>query len=271
MMRQLLSSILLTALIATAVEAQTIRKVPQDFTTIQAAIVAAQNGDTVRVAPGIYVERINFPGQVDHRSERGRSGCHDYDGSLAGTVVQISNGEASSTVLDGFTIQNGKGQNDLAGGIQIAGSPTIRHNRIIKNVACFGGVGISISSGSPIIQANFISNNVTQGCSGGDGGAGIQIKTSGSTQILDNTISNNSNNASRKEGGVSDSGAGPTLIRGNIITGNTGNVWRWNRNIKQLGCHGYSKCNCGQYVFSWRWHLLAAVNGRTCFPLRTTP
>ena len=63
-MRRLLSSILFTALIATAVEAQTIRKVPQDFSTIQGAIVAAQNGDTVRVAPGVYVENINFLGKA---------------------------------------------------------------------------------------------------------------------------------------------------------------------------------------------------------------
>jgi hypothetical protein len=75
--------------------------------------------------------------------------------------------------LDGFTIQNGKGAGSLGGGIQIDGSPTIRHNRIVNNVGCAGGVGISISSDSPIIQGNFISNNVTQGCSA-SGGVGIR-------------------------------------------------------------------------------------------------
>ena len=36
--------------------------VPDDFETIQAAIDAAQDGDTVLVQPGVYVENIDFDG-----------------------------------------------------------------------------------------------------------------------------------------------------------------------------------------------------------------
>src|SRR5438105_2915338 len=53
-------------------QAQMIRHVPKDFSTIQAAIAAAQNGDTVLVAPGTYGENINFQGKlITVRSEAG--------------------------------------------------------------------------------------------------------------------------------------------------------------------------------------------------------
>ena len=63
-MRQLLLSLLIATLVSGVAEAQTLRRVPGDFSTIQAAINAAQTGDTVRVAPGIYVENINFLGKA---------------------------------------------------------------------------------------------------------------------------------------------------------------------------------------------------------------
>ena len=51
-------------LVALKAEAQVILRVPGEFPTIQGAINAAANGATVLVAPGTYVENINFWGKL---------------------------------------------------------------------------------------------------------------------------------------------------------------------------------------------------------------
>ena len=225
-MRQLFGSILVAAVILTAAEAQTIRRVPGNFPTIQAAINASQGGDTVRVAPGVYVERIDFSGKaITVVSEAGPE-VTIIDGNRAGTVVAFSTGEGRNSVLEGFTIRNGLGDSPFRGaGIRIgtvtsSASPTVRNNRIIGNVSCSPGVGINIESGNALIQGNLISDNNTQpGCSGGSGGAGIRIF--GSPEILENIITNNLNSAGSDGGGIAVWAGGLPLIRGNIITGNT--------------------------------------------------
>src|SRR6266853_1140202 len=46
------------------VYAATTIRVPTDYRTIQAAISAASNGDTIVVSPGTYAEHINFLGKA---------------------------------------------------------------------------------------------------------------------------------------------------------------------------------------------------------------
>jgi serine protease len=53
----------LTVLGAAPIQASVIR-VPADQPTIQAAINAAANGDVIQVAPGTYIENINFQGKA---------------------------------------------------------------------------------------------------------------------------------------------------------------------------------------------------------------
>ena len=158
---------------------------PLDQPGIQAGIDAAANGDTVLVASGTYFENINFHGKaITVISELG-PGVTVIDGGARDSVVTLVSGEGPSTVLSGFTVQNGLSTSHTpgfgdGGGIRIGSpfsttptSPTIQNNVINNNRAC-DGEGIMIRFGSPVIQGNTITNNTQAFCSGGDGG-GIGI------------------------------------------------------------------------------------------------
>ena len=201
--------------------------VPDDQPTIQAAINASANEDTIFVRPGVYFENLKFFGKsVSVVSEKGFA-VTTIDGSQRDSVVTYSGGE--SGMLAGFTIRNGRSGFDSpgfgdGGGIRITNSakPTILQNVITGNRAC-SGVGISVSFSSPSILENLITDNIQFGCSGGVGGAGISIIGDESqllfTQIVGNTISNNSL-SSASGAGISLFAAGDVEVRGNIITTN---------------------------------------------------
>ncbi len=194
-------------------QAQTTRRVPADHPTIQQAINASVNGDTVLVAPGTYFENIIFLGKaITVISEQGPA-VTIIDGNPDEATVRFNAGEGRSSVLDGFTIRQDPDDSafvfDRSGIQMFLCAPTIRNN-IIKN----NGQGIFLSGSSPLIQRNVITNNRS--------GGGIGMSSSSlaaQPQILDNTISNNTGPFG---GGIDLFGAGDTLIRGNIISGNRG-------------------------------------------------
>jgi hypothetical protein len=207
--------------------------VPADQPTIQAAINAAVNGDTVLVAPGTYVENINFLGKaIRVISDQGPQATV-IDGNQAGPVVTFNSGEGSQSVLSGFTLRNGKAGFSAAlrgGGIRIENSsPTITGNVITNNVAGDGGGGISSSFGSPAIRGNSITNNgQIPGWSGGVGGGGVSIVGASAVQLLSNTISGNSWPSSG--GGVTLFASGTPSLQNNVIANNSsgsqgGGIW----------------------------------------------
>jgi len=174
-------------------------KVPSQYLTIQSAINAANDRDLVLVAPGIYVENINFKGKaIAVRSEKGPE-LTTIDGGKPvnpdfKSVVIFKNGEESDSVLDGFTIKNGAGSRIsvnayLGGGIHCTGksSPTIINNIITDNKVPNSGGGIAcMYSSSPTIKGNIIKGNEC----GSHGGGGIYNYQS-SPQIIGNQIIEN--------------------------------------------------------------------------------
>jgi hypothetical protein len=196
-------------------------RVPADQPTIQAGINAAVNGDTVLVSPGTYKENINFNGKAITVKSQSGPGATIIDGGLKDTVVTFASSEVRSSVLSGFTVQNGVAASYYGGGVYISNSsPTIVGNVITLNSSCVAGAGIYSSGGGPLIQNNIISNNV-QSCFGGLGGGGIGISGGSGIQITSNVIVGNVYSTATG-GGISLSNTGSALVLSNTISNNSG-------------------------------------------------
>jgi predicted outer membrane repeat protein len=136
--------------------------VPAQYPTIQAAINAAATGDEVVVADGIYSELVRFNGRaITVRSVNGASKTI-IDGAQLGTPVKFVGSETPASVLDGFTIRNGKAA--VGGGLYInSASPTVRHCVIVGNTALDRGGGAAVINGQPNFTAcTFDSNLATE-------------------------------------------------------------------------------------------------------------
>ena len=91
--------------------------VAEDYSSIQSAIDASVDGDTIIVQPGTYKENITFKGRkVIVRStaphDPGAVAVTIIDGSKAGRVVTFFDSETNETVLWGFTIKGGEAGSD---------------------------------------------------------------------------------------------------------------------------------------------------------------
>src|SRR5690349_13350568 len=154
-------------------------RVPDDQPSIQVAIDAASDGDSVVVAAGTYFERIDFHRKAITVVSESGPAATIIDGGSSGSVVSFITAERATSVLEGFTIQHGRayfGSGGFAGGgIHInRASPTVRGNVIRDNDGC-NGAGVLISSASPLVERNVITNNRRSTCEGGGGGGGVAI------------------------------------------------------------------------------------------------
>ncbi|MBN1295306.1 hypothetical protein JXA80_00910 [bacterium] len=143
------------------------RIVPDDYLVIQAAIDAAEDGDTVLVRDGLYQGSLNRDLKiVDKRialmSENGPSNCIIDCGSLNRGIL-VKNKGSDSTVIEGFTIINGHLNATYDGngcGIMcLDASPIIRHC-VIEN--CWtenNGGGIGIEESNALVFECIIMNN----------------------------------------------------------------------------------------------------------------
>ncbi|MHC4942330.1 MAG: C13 family peptidase [Planctomycetota bacterium] len=157
--------------------------VPDDFATIQAAIDAAEDKDTVRVAAGTYSEGINFLAKkITVESLEGPLNTVIDGTGNPFTVVMEGLGTVDST-LKGFTIQGG----DDAGISCAYDGPTIICCRIIDN----GGPGTMIIGG------------------------GVSCVTGGNAHLIDCLIAGNQANSG---GGVgADDNCYPSLVNCTVI------------------------------------------------------
>lgn len=157
--------------------------VPDDHATIQAAINATVEGDTVIVRPGTYAENITCAKDILVRSEGGPR-VTVIDGGQIGTVLEFNNPALVNAVLDGFTITNGSAS---AGGglLCMGGNPTVVNCIISDNRASSYGGGVWIALGSPTIADCLFIRNST----GGEGG-GLLAEGSGASVVNSAFIGN---------------------------------------------------------------------------------
>ena len=223
-------------LVARAVAQVATIQVPADQPSIQAAINAATNGDTVLVSPGTYTENINFSGKAITVTSASGPLATIIDGGATTSVVTFNSGEGPTSILSGFTIRNGQSIY-YGGGIEISSaSPTIIGNIITGNHGIYG-IGIDVHGGSPLIKGNTITGNTQAGGDGGAGGGGIATWGSSSSPasptIIGNTITTNSVSGGGNGGGISVGYYGQPTIQNNLISGNNaynygGGIAVWN-------------------------------------------
>ncbi|UCE65889.1 MAG: T9SS type A sorting domain-containing protein, partial [Candidatus Zixiibacteriota bacterium] len=223
--------------VVAASSSATIINIPADYPTIQQGIDASDDGDTVLVQPGTYVENINFNG---HNIVLGSlfltTGDTSYieqtviDGDSSGTVVTFESGEDNTAIIAGFVIQNGF-SSLLGGGIScIYSDPTITYNHIRGNWATGShmidgtGGGIYCSYSDATISHNIISGNVALGFWTYGFGGGIYCWTS-NAKISNNFIfENHAGGEWGLGGGISLLFSSPT-INNNVIVANFALHW----------------------------------------------
>src|SRR5262245_27005056 len=92
---------------AVSLKAATIIRVPADQPTIQSAIASASSGDIVQVAPGTYLENLNFLGKAVRVTSEHGPNVTIIDGNGIGPVAAFVTAEGRESVLNGFTLRNG--------------------------------------------------------------------------------------------------------------------------------------------------------------------
>ena len=205
--------------------------VPADFPTIQAGIAAAVDGDTVLVAPGTYVENIDFLSKSISVVSSAGPAETVIDGNNNGSAVTINNGTGRSSIqqlLQGFTIQNGNG--DFGGGVAVGlSSPTIRGNIFDSNhqpSGYFGG-GIGGDDASPLVEQNIFRNNT---CDNQWTSGVVSFINSSSPSIINNIFVNNPCRAIHF---TSPSGTSPRVAN-NTIVGNRCGISNYNPSFSAL-------------------------------------
>ena len=130
------------------------------FSTISDAINASGTGDSILVMPGTYYETIDFGGRGILIQSTDGAELTIIDAGGTASVVRMYGEPSSSTVLDGFTLQNG--DSPLGGGILTDGSPIITNCIVRDNVAQFGGGMYHVengTAGAAVSNSHFCNNS----------------------------------------------------------------------------------------------------------------
>lgn len=168
-------------------------------TALADALAAAEDGDRVWVAPGVYLldEEVHVARPL---VLSGEDAILDAQGTSR--VMRVSADEA---VVDGFTLRNG--QADQGAGILMTGASRLQNLRVLGNTATDKGGGVYLNKG--LLHASTIASN--QAARGG----GLYV--AGDASITDLSVLRNS--ATDDGGGVY--AEGQADLEGIAVTGNS--------------------------------------------------
>ncbi len=144
-----------------------------DYPTIQAAINAAANGDTIELDPGIFIgvgnSDLDYTGKAIwiRSAERDPETCI-IDCQFETRGVTFDSGEGPGSVFEYITIRNGDEVSDFGGAVYCGTgtSPTIVGCKFEGNYALYGG-GIFCTGASPELTGCMFVTNSSNIAAGG--------------------------------------------------------------------------------------------------------
>ena len=197
-------------------------RVPEDYSSVQAAINAAAPGSTITIGPGVYNESVTVNKPLTIVGKLGSEPT--FSGGGSGIAITLLSG-ATGSEISGIVITSwyvGVLINDSSdcmiqdnivsmmsiGGIALQGNSTANNiitrnvfqnstvaidltssshnNTVYKNIIASNGLGVKLESSGNLVYANTIEEN----------GIGVSLSSSGSNVIYHNNFVNNTVQAS---------------------------------------------------------------------------
>ena len=213
-MRRAIESIVafVTLVCSFASEAQAeVRRVPEQYVTISAAIAASYDGDVVEVGPGTYAEGLNFGGrEITVRSTAGAATT--IVDPVSGRCLTATGQKGAGARLEGFTLRGGSATQ--GGGVYVSASSPVLVNCVITgNTASSAGGGVYVASGSLQLTGCTVSQNTSINGLGG----GVYVPVNGTLQVTGGEVSGNT---SRSGGGVYVDSNGTVTASNWVLSGN---------------------------------------------------
>jgi hypothetical protein len=179
----LVTGLVWTAPAAEPVHAATIRNVPGTYATIQAAVDAADPGDTIRVAAGTYVSHSTVTKSLTIESVAGPEAT-TLDGNFDGSPIIAAALETGETLtVTGLRFWRGEAYiNDAGGAIRAngAGSLVVTDSIFESNHADAGGAILANLAETTTIERNTFVQN------GGQYGAALYLGAEGEVVVRTN-------------------------------------------------------------------------------------